>query len=108
MAWFAAQGVKTEHRVSCAFGFGIFVSIPEPLLQRRGALVPVGVCVRAGHGVVDPVQDDEGHAADHDQEAEEQEGGGLERRQVCLEMVAFYADDGDMCVACCLAPPRSK
>lgn len=46
-----------------------------------------------GHGVVDPVQDDEGHAANHDQEAAEQEGGSLEKRTVCRDMLAFYADD---------------
>lgn len=42
----------------------------------------VGVHVWAGHGVVDPVQDDEGHAANHDHEAAEQEGGSLEGRKV--------------------------
>lgn len=39
-------------------------------------LVAVGARVRAG--VVDPVQDDEGHAAAHDQEAAQQEGGSLQ------------------------------
>lgn len=67
--------------------------------------MPVGVRVRAGRGIVTPVQDDEGHAANHDQEATEQEGSSLERRMVCHEMLAFYADDDDMCGACCLASP---
>lgn len=40
--------------------------------------VSVSVCVRAGWRLVDPVQDDEAHAAEHDQEAAQQEGGGLE------------------------------
>lgn len=43
----------------------------------RRRLVAVGVRVRAGRGVVDPVQDDEGHAAAHDQETTEQKGGSL-------------------------------
>jgi len=43
-------------------------SSPEPPLS-SGALESVVVCDRAGRGVVDPVQDDEGHAADHDKEA---------------------------------------
>lgn len=49
----------------------------------------VGVRVRAGRGVVDPVQDDEGHAADHHQEATEQEGGSLERRAVGRDTLAL-------------------
>lgn len=40
----------------------------------------VGLCVLAG--VVDPVQHDEGHAAAHDQEAAQEEGGGLEKEAV--------------------------
>lgn len=43
----------------------------------RRRLVAVGVRVRAGRGVVDPVQDDEGHAAAHDQQTTEQKGGRL-------------------------------
>lgn len=31
---------------------------------------------------MDPVQDDEGHAADHDHEAQQQEGSGLDRRTI--------------------------
>lgn len=42
----------------------------------------VSVCVRASGGIVDPVQDDEAHAADHDHEAAQQESGGLDRRTV--------------------------
>lgn len=67
--------------------------------------MPVGVCVRAGRGVVDPVQDDESHAANHDQEAAEQEGGRLERRMVCRDTLAFYADDDDVLhTSKCLTP----
>lgn len=46
--------------------------------------MPVSLRVLAGCGVVDPVQDDEGHAARHDQEAAEQEGGSLERESGVL------------------------
>lgn len=38
---------------------------------------------------MDPVQDDEAHAADHDQEAAQQEGGGLERRTISHLANAF-------------------
>lgn len=41
-----------------------------------------GARVWAGHSDLDPVQDDESHAANHDQEAAEQEGGSLEGRKV--------------------------
>lgn len=50
--------------------------------QGSGSLVSVGVCIQTGRGVVDPVQDDEAHAANHDQEAAQQEGSGLERGTV--------------------------
>lgn len=45
-------------------------------VQRRPRRRLVAVAVR-GRGVVDPVQDDEGHAAAHDQDTTEQKGGGL-------------------------------
>jgi len=43
--------------------------------QKRWYLVSVGVSLRAGRGGVDPVHDDEAHAADHDHETAQQEGG---------------------------------
>lgn len=54
-------------------------TVATATVQRRPRrrLVAVGVRVRAGRGVVDPVQDDEGHAAAHDQETTEQKGGSL-------------------------------
>lgn len=66
--------------------------------------MPVGARVRAGRGIVDPVQDDESHAANHDQKAAEQEGSSLERRVLCRNVLAFYADedyddDDDVCSA---------
>ena len=101
--------VKAEHQVSCLCFFFFFYNVccfsifvgcavvcgppPSSFLGglgdvgwgrgrsgRGGALVSVGVGVCAGRGVVDPVQDDEAHAADHDQEAAHQEQGGLEGR----------------------------
>lgn len=97
MAWFTAQRFKAEHQVSsCVFpSFTIRFfdlcwssrSQSTPLSSggpssRSGPLVPISVCICVGHGVVDPVQDDEAHAADHDQEAAQQEGGSLERGTV--------------------------
>lgn len=82
------SGVKGEHRVSlCVVVFSDFICRADVAIQRRnpprrrqvnGALVSVGVDFSADRGVVDPVEDDEGHASDHDHEAAYEEGGGLE------------------------------
>lgn len=37
----------------------------------------VGRRLLSGGGVVDPVQDDEAHAGDHDHQAQQEEGSGL-------------------------------
>lgn len=107
MAWFfVAQ--ESQSRASSEFFvfflllqwffFSIFVGCAALAVRRRepplpssllgggrsrngGALVSVGVGVCAGRGVVDPVQDDEAHAADHDHEAAYQEEGGLEGKE---------------------------
>lgn len=78
MAWLLAQALEAERRRGFRrFGicrYGVRSETPSE------GLVAVGVRVRAGGGVVDPVQDDERHAAAHDQEAAEQEGGSLQGR----------------------------
>lgn len=83
---FVAQEVQTEHRassrlVSSSSWVVIFVSFTVTAVQRR--VLPCGRLVAVAsiaQGVVDPVQDDEGHAAEHDQESAEKEGCGLCRR----------------------------
>lgn len=69
------RGVQAEHQGSLAAVESVAMAAVQRRPRRR--LVAVAVCVRAGRGIVDPVQDDEGHAAAHDQDTTEQKGGSL-------------------------------
>lgn len=54
----------------------------------------VSVAVRLwAAGIVNPVQDDEGHAAGHDQEPEQQEGSSLEEDNVLHELPQEAQED---------------